>query len=209
MPYPSNVLAVPFGDPVWCTPCIATSLSLALMSCASTPAAIVNQPPPVAAVASARQAPQPPPGHLSRNDVDRVLVERGPAWIFRRVRLEEVILPDGKFSGWRIAGLPEEWRAIDVQPGNVVSKVNGMPVETHDDAWEIWKNVASSSAVILTVLRDGKAREIRIPIDGTIVAETRKALERGPAGRPPPAGPPEDSITIGGSPQEPAEGDSY
>jgi S1-C subfamily serine protease len=210
MRYRLDMFALPSGETLRVVRLLVRSLPLAALGCSSAPSVVVKEPAPAAALASAKRLPPTAPGHIERGEVDRVLVERGPAWIFRRVRLEEVILPDGKFSGWRITALPEEWGAIDVQPGDIVSKVNGLPVETHDDAWEIWKSVASSPVITLALVRDGKAREARIPIDGPVIADTRKALERGPSSRPPPpVGPSEESITIGGAPQGPVEGDAY
>jgi hypothetical protein len=120
--------------------------------------------------------PPAPPGHLRRAEVDQVLVETGPAWIFRRLILEEVLGRDGRFVGWRLVGVPEEWRGIDIRPGDIVKSVNGHGVERPDNAWEIWKSVAKEPQIKVTLTRNGGPIEVVIPIDGAPSAETMKKL---------------------------------
>jgi hypothetical protein len=158
---------------------LASSLALALGSaaCASSRA---SSPPAEAApsrVAMAAAATKAvPPGHLDRIEVDRVLVTQGPPWVLRRVMTEEVMGNDGKFSGWRLVGLSEEWSGIDIKPGDVVTRVNGLPLERPEQFWDAWKAVATAAEVTITVIRDGTARQVTLPIDGAPSAETAKTL---------------------------------
>jgi hypothetical protein len=140
--------------------------------------------------------PAVPPGHLSRVEVDRVLVTQGPPWVLRRVICEEVLRNDGKFSGWRLASVPDEWSGIDLKPGDVVTRVNGLPLETPDEAWEAWKSVAGAAELKITVMRDGAARQVTLPIDGAPSAETVSALGRDP-GPQRAVAPPHLSIPLG------------
>jgi len=115
--------------------------------------------------------------------VDRVLVRSGPPWVLRRVQIEEVLRTDGKFAGWRVVGVPEDWRDIDLHPGDIVSRVNGLPLETPDEAWEAWKSVARATDLRVSLTRDGAARTLVLPIDGPPSPETAMALGReGPTG---------------------------
>jgi hypothetical protein len=161
---------------------VLVSLALALGSaaCASrqTPPPPAATPPKPAPVVAA--PPAVPPGHLARVEVDRVLTTQGPPWVLRRILSEEVIRKDGKFAGWRLVGLPEEWKDLDLKPGDIVTRVNGLPLETPDQAWEAWKSVASSPELKISVMRDGAARQLTLPIDGPPSAETAKALGRDP-----------------------------
>jgi hypothetical protein len=80
--------------------------------------------------------------------------------------------------------------------------VNGLPLETPDEAWEAWKSVAKAPEIKISLTRDGAARDVVIPIDGALSPETLKALGRD--GAPPraaaaPAAPKRGSVQLGGS----------
>ena len=189
---------------------LASSLALGLGSaaCASSAAAPQLEPAAPAPVAMAAPAPAVPPGHISRIEVDRVLVTQGPPWVLSQVISEEVLGKDGKFVGWRLLGVPEEWSGIDVKPGDVVMRVNGLPLETPDQAWDAWKSVARSADLKLAVMRDGAARQVSVPIDGAPSAETARALERDP-GLQRAEGPERRSIPLGGSSADVPSGEVY
>jgi len=172
-------------------------LALALAACQEAvpprPAAAPAKPAPAAPV-----APATPPGHLSRAEVDQVLVQQGPGWIFRRVILEEVLGRDGRFVGWRVVGLPEEWRGVDVRPGDIVNRVNGLPIEREYHAWDVWVSVAKLPQLKIALTRDGVPRDVVIPIDGAPVPETLKLLNRDGSSAPRASAPPQPK---GGSKQ--------
>jgi hypothetical protein len=182
------------------SPVLAASLALALGSAACASRQTPPPPPePPPKVVKALPAPPPaPPGHLARAEVDRVLTTQGPPWVLRRVISEEVIARNGKFTGWRLVGLPEEWKDIDLKPGDIVTRVNGLPLETPDQAWEAWKSVASSPELKISLVRDGAARQVTLPIDGPPSPDTTKAL--GSPGPQRASGPPERrGTTLGGT----------
>jgi hypothetical protein len=128
--------------------------------------------------------------------------------VLRQVISEEVLLRDGKFAGWRLVGLPEEWRDIDLKPGDVVTRINGLPLETPDEAWEAWKSVARSPELTISLTRDGAARQIVVPIDGAPSAETVSALGRDP-GPQRAVAPPSRARAIGGAPTEASDEEVY
>jgi hypothetical protein len=179
-------------------------------ACASTEAPPPRPPAPPPVVA-APAPPAVPTGHLVRAEVDRVLVTQGPPWVLRRIVSEEVMKSDGKFAGWRLVGLPEEWRGIDLRPGDVVTRVNGLPLETPDQAWDAWKSVARAPELKISLMRDGAPRELTLPIDGAPTAETTGALGRDPGPQRPSAPPPaRSSIQLGGTQTpEPSDEDAY
>jgi hypothetical protein len=173
-----------------------------ILGCGGAPPAKAPNPPPAAksaAESAAAKAPPPvPSGHLARREVDRVLTRFGPPWLLRRVMPEEVFDKAGKFAGWRVTGLPQEWSAFDLRPGDVVSRVNGLPLETPDDAWEAWKSVAKAPQIRISLDRDGAARELVIPIDGAPSPEARDALEKSAPPARPPESPRRGVVRIGG-----------
>ena len=183
-----------------CTPsCLlaAGSLAIVLSAChEAPPPSAPNAPAKPAAGASAASSA---PGRLQRAEVDQVLVQQGPPWVLRRVLSEEVMGRDGKFAGWRLVGLPEEWRALDLRPGDIVMRVNGLPIETPGQAFDAWRSVAKHPAIKITLTRDGARREIAIPIDGAPSADTLKLFDRGvPAQRAAAPSPRSGSVQIGG-----------
>ncbi len=165
---------------------------------------------PATATALAPHAPALPPGHLARTDVDHVLTTQGPPWVLRRVISEEVLRHDGKFAGWRLVGLPEEWRGVDLKPGDVVSRVNGLPLETPDQFWEAWKSMARVAELKIDLTRDGVARQVILPIDGAPSPETSRAVEHeaGPQRSAAPQPAPR-SIVLGGAASDASDDDAF
>jgi hypothetical protein len=141
------------------------------------------------------------PGHLARADVERVL-RQGPPWLLRRVLPEEVIR-GGKFVGWRILSLPEDW-SVDLKSGDIVTKVNGLAIERPDDLWAAWMQMQSAVELRVSIERDGKPRDLVIPIDGPSAAgQLSQQLEAEP---PPPARPSRwSTVVIDGSEAVPAD----
>lgn len=184
------------------------ALSLAACSSAEVPPPAPKAPVAVAAPKVEKARPEIPAGHLYREDVDQALTTLGLPWLFRRVLREGAFSKDGRFAGWLITGLPEEWSAIDLKPGDVVQRVNGKTLETPEDAWEAWKSVAKSKEIKLSLERNGASKELVIPIDGDPNPETARLLDRDqPPGRAQPTREVERKgvVRIGGD--APASGD--
>lgn len=184
--------------------CLAAS-ALALAACSEAAPPKPAAAPPAPAAPSAAPAAQAEPqavSRLKRAEVDQVLLQNGPPWVLRRILSEEVLGRDGKFTGWRLVGLPEEWRGVDLKPGDIVTRINGLPLETPDQAWEAWKSVAKAQDLRIKILRDGGPREVVLPIDGAPSAETLKSLDtpaqRATASAPAAPPPRRGSVTLGG-----------
>jgi len=169
---------------------LSAAIALASMAVACSSAPPPSPPPPKAAAPATQ--PALPAGHIARRSVEHVL-RQGPAWIFRRVMREEVLRDDGQLLGWRITGLPEEWSDVDLKPGDVVTKVNGIAIVMPDDAWNAWKTVASAKEIRIQLQRAGANRELVIPIDGDPSPDVVKALQ---SDQPPPRAPSNNRGTI-------------
>jgi hypothetical protein len=167
---------------------LALGLGLGLPACGGAHESV--QAPSAAPAPAAAARPRAAPGHLARGDVDHVLA-LGPPWLLRRVLMEEVVR-DGKFVGWRIVALPEEWKSVDLKPGDVVTKVNGAVIEKPDDLWSVWTSLTKATELRVAYERDGAPRELAMPIDG---APSKTAVIN-QTGAPPPRAPSKPKSTI-------------
>jgi hypothetical protein len=122
-------------------------------------------------------------GTLKRADVERV-IDAGLGRFLANVTLEPNFTA-GKFSGWQIVSLSprEHWEQVDLRPGDVVTRVNGLPIERETEAFEAFQVVRQASVLEVSYLRRGQPRLLRY----TIVGAPSKALP--PRREPPPPKP--------------------
>lgn len=157
-----------------------------------------------ASAAAAAQGASVAPGHLARADVERVL-RQGPPWLLRRVVPEEVIR-GGKFIGWRILSMPDDW-SVDLKSGDVVTRVNGLALERPDDLWAVWVQLQSAPQLKISYERDGQPRDLVLPIDGPSAgAADLKGDAQAP--EPPPSKPPsrwQTTVIEGGETAPPSD----
>jgi S1-C subfamily serine protease len=153
-------------------------------------------PPPDAAalprLPSAVGSAAPRPGtaiaitRLARADVERV-VDAGLGRFLGHVAVEPR-LSAGKFTGWSIVALhpPELWQGIDLQAGDIVTRVNGMPIEREMEAFDAFQAVRQAATLEVSYVRQNQPRTLRF----TIVGPPSPALPKAPpaAGAPPSAG---------------------
>jgi hypothetical protein len=153
-------------------------LPLLLSGCASSPYPSVNDPmpppDPASIPAGAAKASNAPvrneaalaTGTLQRADVERV-VDAGLGRFLGHVALEPS-LPGGKFSGWSIVGFdpPELFDGVDLQPGDVVTRVNGMAIEREMEAFDAFQAVRQAPALEVSYLRQNQPRTLRFTIIG-------------------------------------------
>jgi hypothetical protein len=155
------------------------ALVLSLSGCASSPYPSVNDPMPppdpgsipangVVQSTSARGGGKAlvAVGTLQRADVERV-VDAGLGRFLGHVALEPS-LPGGKFAGWSIVGFdpPEFSGSMDLQPGDVVTKVNGMAIEREIEAFDAFQAVRQAPQLEITFLRQNQPRTLRFTIVG-------------------------------------------
>jgi hypothetical protein len=129
-------------------------------------------------------------GAVARPDLLDVL-GRSVGDFLRLVEVEQE-LGDGGFVGWRITSLPQRTPAwLDVQRGDVVTAVNGMPVERPDDAQAIWETLQVASEVRIDLTRAGERRSVRIPVEDVAGGDASVPPGPDPDLQPTPAGPTE------------------
>lgn len=130
---------------------------------------------------------QPKPGtaiavtSLQRADVERA-VDAGLGRFLAHVAVEPR-LSAGKFTGWNIVALdpPEAWQGVDLQPGDVVTKVNGMAIEREMEAFDAFQAVRQAPALEVSYLRQNQPRTLRL----TIVGAPSPSLPKAPPSKNP------------------------
>lgn len=102
----------------------------------------------------------PPPGALWRDDVDAT-VDAGLGWFLQLVEVEPVV-DAGRFRGFRVVALrpPSYWQGVDIRPGDVVTSVNGMPIERDMQAYEAFQSIKKTDELRIKYLRQGREREL-------------------------------------------------
>ncbi len=133
------------------------------------------------AAQAARAKPAPgAPGTLRRADVERV-VDAGLGRFLAHVALEPRVSA-GKFTGWTIMALepPDMWQGVDIKPGDVVTRVNGMPIERETEAYDAFQAVRQAPTLEVSYLRQNQPRTLKF----AIVGAPSPALPKAPAAAP-------------------------
>jgi type II secretory pathway component PulC len=138
---------------------------------ASAPAAPASAPSAAPrTVTTAAQAPAPKktdlPANAIRRSAVRNVLAQGPGAFLQRIAVDDQpVFLGGKFHGFRITALRGDmWQGVDLKPGDVITGVNGFPVEHPEEALEAFKSLAVSSELKVMYERDGVPRELRYAI---------------------------------------------
>lgn len=125
------------------------------------------EPPLVTGTPPAPRAPTP--ANSVRRSAVADIQTRGLGVFFQNVEVEDYpVMREGRFVGFRLRALNPEW-GVDLKPGDVILRVNGMAIEHPEDAQAALKSLEKASALRVDFERDGKARTLELPIveDGT------------------------------------------
>ncbi|HET6282889.1 MAG TPA: hypothetical protein VFH73_18150 [Polyangia bacterium] len=101
---------------------------------------------------------------LRRAAVNRTLDAGLGSWL-RSVDVDPK-LERGRFRGWIVRNLPEDvcYQGLDLQAGDVVTRINGRRVERPEEAKDIWDALRTSPTLVIDFLRDGRPRTMRFDI---------------------------------------------
>ena len=150
---PALVLALSFG-------------SLASVACGETP--------PAKSVESAARGPEAAPTttaaavpakttSLKRSQV-KAGIARGLGYFLQNVSVEDYpVMRANKFYGFKIKAISAEL-GVDLQPSDVVTRVNGMSIEHPEEADAAMRTLEKASALRVDFERDGKPRTLELPI---------------------------------------------
>jgi S1-C subfamily serine protease len=99
-----------------------------------------------------------------RKDVDTVLDE-GLGRFLQKVALEPEV-QQGAFIGFRVVELrpPSWWQGVDIKAGDVVTLVNGMPIEQPTEAHAAFESLRKSDKLTVKYLRGSETRELSFSI---------------------------------------------
>jgi hypothetical protein len=85
---------------------------------------------------------------------------------FLRLVEVEAETEGGSFVGWRLVSLPESQPSwLDIRTGDVVTAINGLPLERPEDAQRVWEMLQVASEVRIDSVRNGERRALRIPVE--------------------------------------------
>jgi type II secretory pathway component PulC len=143
----------------------AVALAFPLVACGGGEAA----PPPVKSPSSVARTSEPAPSapqpvtKLTRAQVKRT-VDDGLGMFLQNVSMEDwPVMRDGKFYGFRIKSIKDDW-LVDVHPGDVVLKINGVVPEHPNEAHEVFRSLETAKVLTIELERDGKPRKLELPI---------------------------------------------
>jgi S1-C subfamily serine protease len=142
---------------------------IVVCGCASNQYPSVDEPmppPEPGRAAPAAAKPRAAVTAFARADVERV-IDAGLGRFLTHVTLEPR-LSAGRFAGWSIVAVdpPDAWSGVDLRPGDVVTKVNGMAIERETEAFEAFQAVRQAPALEISYLRQDQPRRLRIEIVG-------------------------------------------
>jgi type II secretory pathway component PulC len=95
------------------------------------------------------------------------VVAQGLGAFLQHVELaDDPVRVEGQFRGFRIAALhdSEFWNGVDLKPGDVVTRINGFPIERPEQAQAAFELLLVASELRVSYDRDGEPREIVYPI---------------------------------------------
>jgi type II secretory pathway component PulC len=94
------------------------------------------------------------------------VIQAGPGAFLQKVSLDDrPVLAAGKFHGFRIAGLEASlFEGVDLKPGDVVTRIGGMPIEHPEEAIEAFHALEAASELRVDYERDGVPRTLRYRI---------------------------------------------
>ena len=117
-----------------------------------------------APTASVVAASLPTPAYTLRRSMVKEALKT-PGVLFQYVVLDtHPVFLAGKFHGFRVAELrggPEGWSGIDLKPGDVVTSVNGFPIEHPEQALEAFQSLRVASELRVDLEREGEPRSLR------------------------------------------------
>jgi hypothetical protein len=102
-------------------------------------------------------------GTLSREGLVAI-VDRGLGRFLARMRIEPS-LTAGKFAGFRVASLDPSWQDIGLRSGDVITRLNGYPIERPEQALTAFESLRTASELKVEFVRAGVPSNLRFRIE--------------------------------------------
>jgi type II secretory pathway component PulC len=106
------------------------------------------------------------PADTIRRSAIRSVLVAGPGAFLQKISVDDhPVLSGGKFHGFRILSLrADAFRGVDLKPGDVVTRIEGMPIEHPEEAIQAFNALQVASELRVDYERDGVARMLRYRI---------------------------------------------
>jgi type II secretory pathway component PulC len=115
------------------------------------------------AAAEGSSGPARPVTSLRRAQI-RAAVAAGLGSLLQNVTFEDMpSMTNGKFHGFVIQSINPEL-GVDLRPGDVITRVNGIVPEQPDDADAALRSLEKAAALKVEFEREGKPRTLELPI---------------------------------------------
>lgn len=164
------------------------ALVLLLTACGASPERAPAR--TIDAVPVAPNAPRPPgrppAGCLWRRDV-LATVDAGLGSFLQHIDVEPH-LEGEEFVGFRVMVLRPRayWSGVDLRPGDIVTSVNGMPIERPTQAFSAFTSLRQATRLDVALIRDGAPRQLAFRIiDDVSGSGSTSPTTHGPVPRPP------------------------
>jgi hypothetical protein len=98
---------------------------------------------------------------IERGVIEQAL-KHGPAWFIAQVAVDPVVVR-GTFYGFRVLSLfPDhsEFNDTSIQRGDIVQRVNGMPIERPEQFMVAWSSLRSMRHLTIRVIRNGQPLQL-------------------------------------------------
>jgi general secretion pathway protein C len=91
------------------------------------------------------------------------VVSQNPAAITEIIR-PQPYMPSGQLKGYRVypGRNREQFVALGLQPGDLVTEINGMALNNPAQAMEIFRSMADTTEVSVTIEREGQAQALTL-----------------------------------------------
>jgi hypothetical protein len=144
--------------------CADAATTLKPVAAPAQPSASASaSPPPVASVAPVA----PVVDHAVARAAVHAVVSDGLGAFLERVDVDDQpVFVGGRFHGFRIAALRDSaswsgfWAGVDLRPGDVVTSLNGFPIERPEQAQTAFDSLEVASELRVAYERAGEKREL-------------------------------------------------
>lgn len=145
---------------------VTTLLSLALPACGETPPAKGAETPAAQTVSPGATAAAPvvPKTTSLRRSAVKQTITKGLGYFLQNVAVEDYpAMRAYKFYGWKVHDVSADL-GVDLRPGDVVLKVNGMAIEHPEEADAAMRSLEKAPVLRVDFERDGKPQTLELPI---------------------------------------------
>lgn len=142
---------------------LVAAFALTILGCgASAPPPATSPQKPADKPVASEPAPAAP-SSLKRSIVKQAISYGVGAFLQNVAVADWPAMKDGKFHGWTIKAIRGDW-GVDIRPGDVVTKVNGMPIEHPEEADAALRSLEKAKALRVDYERGGEPKTLELAI---------------------------------------------